>query len=866
MGVESQVEVKLPLMGKTIALDVLPGQDPLKRYGVIWDACQQPSGGLGYVVEFIEARTCRILAWLGSDGIVIECDRPLSFVLPGIPALTALHAAEHGDSGMVRARRHGSDELVDAVGFRDHFPNQAAFELIGGKGSSGIRSSEALAAAVGPYAERRLPWRAFLAVCYLVFYLFPRLGVKPGQATGSISDVLATFTSQPLADAVDGLVFRVFAADNGSDDEVSGFERYAARMLQQAGASDLRSISARHDVGVSRLSSTHLFWMRFGDDVSASERSTLLSIEGCLNRLALVEMSLRGEGVSTKLAECREGRCALEDQRVLARMADSAHVLVDAGQEENPYCVYIPVQPRRGGEWDVRTRFIHACESLAQPFRLEYRFDCHAEGGLLHAVVGLPPAQAFPESRWNAVASRWESRADERPAFAACHALRLAALVAACGFGAGFGMRQVLVECRADGVGGPAVLSMRFERMSYLNRTLSRIDMGTVARVGEHGPCTAADVESLLKLLAPIESRIEFDGREGLRPIEPLELELPPARAAIAEDDRFLPSNVAHLVHADRVRDLDIEGQNDLRALDEVQTAIEEAGDSRLLSMAQLEDIAANNRVPGLDDISDDVIAAAEAAVHGKPKNPGYERPDGEGGTRPVRLAYFPNLVSRFLVDIVSTREDEGFEAIPDQAYLARSALARLYLEDGDLDAALARAAECVALAPTSAGSLLESAQLHLMLGKPRQAIELLKQALRVCVRRQMATVIYVQLATAFWQQGQALEALACFVMARRFERGKTPFDQMVGQMVQQLGLEGLPSEQQAERVLRSQGVPSAPTSEVSGIVIALAVELVDSRMFELAWPLVGIVGFDYGNDVLALLGETVHDGIPPAR
>ena len=86
MGVDEELEVKLPLMSRSVMLDALPGQDPAVQYGVIWDACQQPGDGLGYVVRFEDSRTCRILAWMGRGGVVSECDRPIAFVMPGSSA------------------------------------------------------------------------------------------------------------------------------------------------------------------------------------------------------------------------------------------------------------------------------------------------------------------------------------------------------------------------------------------------------------------------------------------------------------------------------------------------------------------------------------------------------------------------------------------------------------------------------------------------------------------------------------------------------------------------------------------------------------------------------------------------------------
>ena len=860
MDADRELEVKLPLMGKSIALDALPGQDPADRYGVIWDVCQQPGDGLGYVVKFQDARSCRILAWMGRGGVVSECDRPIAFVTPGVPVIAAKHDDDSSESGIVRARRHGSDELVRVVAFRDFFPSQMAFEPVAGKGP-GIDSVAELERILGPYAGRRVGMRVFVAVSYLAFYLLPRVGADMKQATGNIGDILRTFTGQPLADAIDSLIFRVLEAQEGGNTQTSGFERYAARMLQQAGSTELRSIMARRDIGIARLSTTRMFWMRIPDDVTPEERVVLISVESCLNRLAAIELGLKSAGVSTALADCRESRCALEDRHTLARVADAAHGLVDASSDENPYCHYLPAHPLRGGEWDVRTRFLRACEGLRVPFRLEYRFDCHADGGLLNVRVALPPRRAFPESKWDDVDMRWKSCAVEVPALASCYALRLAALVAACGFGASIGMRQVLVTGCADSTQGEPLFSLHFERMSYLNRALYRIDSGTVSRIGGQRDCTAADVEVLLSLLAPIDARVELDADGGLLPIEPLELPLPESRLPISADNRYLPSSVAHLLHADRACDLDLEATTDLAELDEVQTAIDEAAESRLLAMARLEEVVERNPVEGLAD-PNDIVAAAEAALRGGASIPGYTVTDEEGEAKQVRLAYFPNLFARCLVDAVARREDEEYALVPGQAYLARSALSKLYLESGDTEAAIARARECALLAPTSAGLLLENAQVLLAAQDLDGAVELLRQALCVCVRQQMANIIYAHLAGAFWGRGQHAEALACFTLARRFEQGQTGFDQAILQLVKQLGLQEMPSVDSAVATLRSQGIPLAPTERARRTIVGVAIDLTDARMLELAWPLVGAIGIDVGNDVMAMMGEHLRRGL----
>ena len=862
MGVDEELEVKLPLMSRSVVLDPLPGQDPTVEYGIIWDACQQPGEGLGYVVRFVDSRTCRILAWMGRGGVVSECDRPIAFVMPGIPVLATLRPSEESEIGSVRVRRHGSDELVQAAAFRDYFPNQVGFEPVAGKGAEGAATRADLERALGPYAERKLGWRVFVAVSYLAFYLLPRLSSEVGHAKGTISDVLKSLMTRPLPDAIDSLIFRVITAEDNPADEVSGFERYAARMLQQAGASELRDIAARRDIGIARLATTHLFWMRIADDVEPAEREVLIAIESCLNRMALIDLALKAADASTRLSDCRESRCALEDHRTLVRVADRAQLALDAGQDENPYATYYPANTMRGGEWDVRTRFIRACENLPLPFRLEYRFDCHARGGMLEARIGLPPARAFPEDRWNPSESRWERRANERPAMAACYALRVAALVAACGFGASIAMRQVVVTGCAGSPAGQPLLSLRFERMSFLNRALYRIESGMVARVGERGACTADNVKALLDMLAPLEANLDLADDATMQPVDPLHVDLPESRLPISEDRRYLPSSLAHLLHADRVCDLDLESNSDLRELDAVQTAVEESRESSLLGIATLEEIVERHPIAGLADPGD-IVAAAEAALRGLDLGiPGYDKLDDEGDSRPVRLAYFPNLFSRCLVDVVARREDEGFEPVPSQAYLARQALAKLYLRSGDADAAMARIAECAALTPTSSGMLLEAAQIALAAQRPQDAVELIIRALRVCVRQPVANALYAHLAGAYWACGKLELALASFAMARRFEQGQSGFDQAIGQLVNMLRLDDMPSAEAAAATLRGAGVPLAPVDEARRAILVCAAEFTDARMFELAWPLVGSIGIDVGNDVIAMMGEHLHTGL----
>ncbi len=867
MNLDHEFEVHIPLTGKYIELEALPGQDCANRYGVVWDACQQPDDGLGYVVQFRESRTCRILAWIGKGGTVTECDRPIAFVAPGIPALVAERGKDDDSAGLMRSRRHGSDELMAMVAYRGYFPGQYAFEELQTKGSEGLASKAELERVLGGYAGRRLAWRVFLAVSYLAFYLLPRLGSSIAAVSGTIADVLRSFTEQPLPDAIDSLIFRVMESQ---EDEVSGsgFERYAARMLQQAGSAGLRQIATRHEMRVSRLSTTLLFWLRFPDDVTEEERAVLLSVEACLNRLALIEAALRARGDSTALADVGESLCALQDRRNLAGVADSARERFGASQEENPYCVYLPANPVRGGEWDIRTRFLRACERLRVPFRLEYRFDADAGQGIFDVRMGVPAAGAFPGSLWNEGELRWEDHVREREARASLYALRLAMLVASCAFGTSLGIRSVILTACENAPTGTPVLSLAFERMSFLNRSLPQVESGAVARIGRDGKCVASHPAELLSLLAPMGCRISFGEDGGLLPIQPLAASLSPSRLALSDDQRTLPSFLAQLLHAHTVRDLDVEATTDLRELDEVQNAIEEAPDSRLLAIARLEELAERNPLPGFESgVYTDADVQQMPREYGLLPWSGVEilgslGDGGEGAPHTIRFVYFPNLMTRCVAGVIARDDEEEFRPISAVAYRSRSALAKLYAESGDVDAAVARAYECSSLAPTSAGLQFELAQLMLVVKHPRDAVVFLRQALKVCVRQQMATVLYAHLASAFWMCDDVEPALAAFTLARGHAEGATPFDQAIAQLAHLLDLKEAPGIEQAASILRGQGVSLAPSEAARALVISAGVGFTDARMFELAWPLVGAMGMDIGNDVMAMMGEHLRIGL----
>ena len=374
-AVGDRAEFKLPMLGKCMKLRPLPDQDPRREYGVIWDSCRQPGEGWGYVFEFTGKRRGRILAWMTAGGAAYACDEPLAYVPEGEPDVLASRLPEDENAGQVEARSGRGLPLRLASRYR-RVPRTGTFAF------------EQPACDLGSYAGSKLDLRTFLAVAFLAFVHLPQ---ESGAAVpcGRMADVVDDLLKPPLPDACDLLVHRVRSARPGG---ASGFELYAARLLEEAGSSRLRAIAAHADIGAGRLSTTGLAWLRFDEDaLDGEERNAVLAVGSALNRLALIEASVAAaDGAGALYAGYDEGFCSELDWRALCGIAAGAGALArGSGQPNEPRGMF-GVQAAQGGEWDGRTRFAQACEGLRLPFRLEYRFDADAAAGVLAVECSAP--------------------------------------------------------------------------------------------------------------------------------------------------------------------------------------------------------------------------------------------------------------------------------------------------------------------------------------------------------------------------------------------------------------------------------------------------------------------------------------------
>lgn len=653
---------------------------------------------------------------------------------------------------------------------------------------------------------------------------------EPAPPERSMGAVLDEFLTLPLPDAVDGLAFRVSMAPDEGPGAVSGFERYAARVLGEVGAHELRATAAENPLGSIRLDSTGLFWMRFDrEGLEPDQFRGVLDAETALNRLELVHRAAAASSDAQLRTDPSEAACSLLDWSAIRSVADGAAALLDKCQPDNPLLSLRGTTAVRGGNWDVLTRLTARCEEAVLPFRLTYRLDADMASSVMQVRFLAPEATAFPRSRWDAEARQWVDATGERPAAAASYTLRVSVLLAAAALGASVGVRRVVVNAHGCSLDEPALLSLEFERMAFMSRTLPALARGAF---GEPG--TECAFGQLLELAAPRRKAVELDADGGLAPVEPVHVSLPDQRPPLADDERLVPVHLAAALHADQVRELDVMSVQDETLVDHFRAIMDDSDDAPLLAIAQLEELLSS------------IEAADRQALQAA----------GEG----LVPLYCQGVYARCLVGLADVPEQARFLRASDIGYAARSALLQLYLDLGDHEAALAQGRACVELAPSSPAAYQDQVNALMAAEDFAAVVDAEKQALRLVVSPDETAYLYYRLAFAFWKTGQHDLGLACYLRvpphAPVGEMAATERAELMAEM-KLTDVEGF----DRDAVLRAGGVPLAPTAEATDRLAAMAIAFCDAGIPLMAAPMAAMLGAIERNDVLSALAGSLRDG-----
>ena len=822
--------IKLPLFSKTSKLAAIPGRPEGVTYGVVWDACRDPEHGFGYVAELLPGRRARLLAWLAADGKVYSCDRPLTSLAGLRPSLELVQWQDWKGQGAIRVPDpNGGGQPVIVGEYQTTWDQRYGF--------------------VNPtrdpgrfFLTRNWELRYFLAVSWLTFVHIPQTqGVAAGSGGGRIGEVILNLLDGPLPDALDALIWR----GTTQQGQTSGFERFAARQLVEAGAADVRAIAAEHNVTLVRLGSTSLFWLRFDDDVSPEQRATLLAVEAALNRLWFVEWAAGAADGGTGMLHAFDERfCAQAAQGALREISRNAGAVAQRERADNPYRTIRGAEGARGGIWDVSTRFVDTCERLKLPFRLEYRFDTDLDAGVMAVRFTVPSANAFPASRMGE--RGWYDARAGRPACAAAYAIRLAGLMAQVAFASSVRVMAVDVTAHEDGLAGRPLLSLGFDRTPFLMEVLPPLKDGRL-----DNPMFDDDPLAVLNVLKPVRHAVRFAGDRGLCEITPLPVHasLAAKRQEVWCDRRPLPEPLRGLLRADTVAELDVMHDDAVVGDDEVRAILEENEESPLIASVQLEAVLSRIGEIGLD----------------------------EQGRLPLYCAY---PMARLIVSVDSgmgtgsvlpdaeplRSADTRYWKAPDAAYGAHLWLSRFARQEGDADRGLAEALQCLSLAPTTARAYIEVAVCHAEQEQYAQAAETLTQGLRVALLPGDFLYMYYRLAYALWRIGRTNEAVACYAMVLR-EPNTALAETARGELAelrQQIDDTRPPmAVAEAEQVLHAANIPVSPTGAALDALAAAAVGLTDAGVPMAAHDAVWLMSRHMRNsDVYDSMAASLRDGV----
>lgn len=655
----------------------------------------------------------------------------------------------------------------------------------------------------------------------------------------TVDDFIAGFSDGAVVDVIDGLLYRELM---DGPEALSGIERYAVRLLSAIDVAKLRSVVAEHSLSLIRLNTIGLFWFRLPTyEMDANDIAIVMQVESILNRLALVARRLaqapagksrRGKGASSeplKLASTSEQACSEADWAVVRGVAGGAAAQIKDAPADNSLLELFGTEGRRGGNWDVMTRFASACERLVLPYRLEYRILADAGQGLVAIHVDLPASAWFPRLRWHAHA--WEDRTSGMQDEAAAYYVRLATLLAATGFGSGVGVSRVLIDATVREDDGIHFL-FDISRPQFLYRTLPLLEKGAGGVSDEQ-----AGLADALEVLAPDQWAIVDDAHgavvaasaEGAH--EAIEDALRELWRPLGEDDRPLPPELQDVLFADVASDLNVFDSVEEKVKERFDRIMEEAEESSLLAIAQLEDL----------------VSELDATL-----------PDD--GRSPL---YCEAAFGRYALSLLQAPSKKRYVRLPDFAMHARVMLVRLYQEMGDAEAALKRAEECCRLAPTASMPFIMLMDINEGLGRYDEAIEAAKRGLVPCQVPDEADYFYYRLVGDLFSTDRPQEALASLAMVQPGSEWRMDVDFDAVSATPEAGSDdGLPSRTDAEARMHLAGVPIAPSIACKRLMASVAIGLADAGLFSAAAAATSVLGRYAKDDAVVALSSSMRAGM----
>ncbi len=662
-------------------------------------------------------------------------------------------------------------------------------------------------------------------------------------------------------------------------DAPSELERYAARMLDEAGLFEsdpaLPHLQAytMEESGMVRLEVTD------AEQLPYPARMRLLRLEAAINAIVLAVTTLPADASLQDAYQLNQG---------LARSIVGQAAPIDDTPLE-------PIGAEAGGEWAVRYGISQAIETLRLPYRLSVRFRTNVADGNVAMEVELPPAEVFPASCYLDGLGLVPTSGDMRQRAAADYALRLALLLAACAFRCSRQLKHVWVAGIINkGTHRTCYYCVDFDRYRF-----AKLDLANLGSLSE-----------TYRSFAPL-MRYE-DG--WLRPVKQsfhLEEErFCPSRryVPVSLSSRKLAGGVAERLGTDHVSGLAIEEadgrsavagaimrrlvpEQDERATQKnVRTIMELAGDDPDPTVRNAAERVINAFIDGSLDMNplsvgeefvrgDALTRAtdrgklflmkqqpAEAGAAIEPVIAAIDRAGMYDDTSTISYRYFSSYVERALYNRLYAEKERGRSIIlvPDAYYEAHLILSVVQLMAGNPQGALVHAERLVALAPLDARARLHLVKCLEELDRVDEAVGELCQLLEEAHEPQGLGFGYYRMAAFQWMRGNIDAARACYQRSMELLPTAVPFVSMeltVLALQNPELMQDTPSDDEIDEVLTAHNIPVAPTNHTAEVFYECAQASVDAEIFPVARNFAYLLGaFAGGDEVLSGLIRSIED------
>lgn len=621
--------------------------------------------------------------------------------------------------------------------------------------------------------------------------------------------VLAGFESAPLCDAIETLLYR---ADR--TEQPCGIERFAAMLLREVDLPRLRSISAKAEPQLAFIDRSRTFYLNFDRSLlEQDEIDDLLAVEVRLNRILYV-LERIGAGLEAASSSPSLEDCSRIDQLGLNGVTRLVAETLKRATDDNPWRCPGTVECKPGGEWDVRTRFAHAVESLNLITRLDYSYRAHVAEGTMLVRFGCSCGGMMPHRIYLAAADAWhETDEGERAAWVSEHDARIVLVLAAACFAAGTGIKRAYIQmCMPDpGKGEKLLTTYSFDRAEFM----------------ADGALLARNVSSA-SLSKPVCGEF-IDAHEAEPPmrVAPDYADLRPR-----EDPRTLPPALRDLLLADTAAELEV---------------MEEDGDPYTARIVELREQIANDKrsaYEGLVSLISELeakCAAAELMAEG-----------------PVQTQFCENQLVRLVLPVMEEDRSVRILRAPDALYFAQYEVVNLYAEAYDYESALPEARKLYDLARSSMQSHFVLINVLAHLERFEEIIEVARHGLRIACDRESIGYLFYRLAFAYWNCGRRDLALACYRLVPKGDAsGQNAAEEMQG-LMNEMGITEPPSFKDAVAEIGRAGLELPPITVVGNQIADAAVQLVDNGFFFLAIRCIYQMWRTMGNDELGALNRSL--------